>query len=100
MRTGVNAGSLERDLLERYGEPCREAMVESTLNHARILEGGGCLSFAQPFSCGVRDDLMPDRLLPRRQAPVIFRIIRDCGADHTAAAAGKRLGSMQRRPHP
>ncbi len=38
MRIGVNAGSLERDLLERYGEPCPEAMVESAMNHARILE--------------------------------------------------------------
>ena len=38
MRIGVNAGSLERDLLERYGEPCPEAMVESALNHARLLE--------------------------------------------------------------
>jgi len=38
MRIGVNAGSLERDLLERYGEPCPEAMVESALDHARILE--------------------------------------------------------------
>ncbi|MEM8914231.1 MAG: flavodoxin-dependent (E)-4-hydroxy-3-methylbut-2-enyl-diphosphate synthase, partial [Pseudomonadota bacterium] len=38
IRIGVNAGSLERDLLERYGEPCPEAMVESALNHIRILE--------------------------------------------------------------
>jgi (E)-4-hydroxy-3-methylbut-2-enyl-diphosphate synthase len=38
MRIGVNAGSLERDLLEKYGEPCPEAMVESGLNHIRILE--------------------------------------------------------------
>ncbi|MFH1804409.1 MAG: flavodoxin-dependent (E)-4-hydroxy-3-methylbut-2-enyl-diphosphate synthase [Pseudomonadota bacterium] len=38
MRIGVNAGSLERELLERYGEPCPEAMVESAMNHARILE--------------------------------------------------------------
>jgi (E)-4-hydroxy-3-methylbut-2-enyl-diphosphate synthase len=38
MRIGVNAGSLERDLLEKYGEPCPEAMVESALNHARMLE--------------------------------------------------------------
>jgi (E)-4-hydroxy-3-methylbut-2-enyl-diphosphate synthase len=38
MRIGVNAGSLERDLLEKYGEPCPEAMVESALSHARILE--------------------------------------------------------------
>jgi (E)-4-hydroxy-3-methylbut-2-enyl-diphosphate synthase len=38
MRIGVNAGSLERDLLEKYGEPCPEAMVESALDHAKILE--------------------------------------------------------------
>ena len=38
MRIGVNAGSLERDLLERHGAPCPEAMVESALRHARILE--------------------------------------------------------------
>ena len=38
MRIGVNAGSLERDLLEKYGEPCPEAMVESALNHAKMLE--------------------------------------------------------------
>ena len=38
MRVGVNAGSLERNLLEKYGEPCPEAMVESALAHAAILE--------------------------------------------------------------
>ena len=38
MRIGVNAGSLERDLLETYGEPCPAAMVESALRHARILQ--------------------------------------------------------------
>jgi (E)-4-hydroxy-3-methylbut-2-enyl-diphosphate synthase len=38
MRIGVNAGSLERHLLEKYGEPCPEAMVESALDHISILE--------------------------------------------------------------
>lgn len=38
MRIGVNAGSLEKDLLEKYGEPCPEAMVESALDHAKILQ--------------------------------------------------------------
>src|SRR6201990_2684026 len=38
MRIGVNAGSLEKHLLERYGEPCPEAMVECALDHARILD--------------------------------------------------------------
>ncbi len=38
MRIGVNAGSLERELLEKYGEPCPDAMVESALYHARMLQ--------------------------------------------------------------
>ena len=53
MRIGVNAGSLERDLLEKYGEPCPEAMVESALNHARILED---LDFTEfKISCKASD---------------------------------------------
>lgn len=38
IRIGVNAGSLERHLLEKYGEPCPDAMVESALDHIRILQ--------------------------------------------------------------
>ncbi|RMF25352.1 MAG: flavodoxin-dependent (E)-4-hydroxy-3-methylbut-2-enyl-diphosphate synthase [Deltaproteobacteria bacterium] len=38
IRIGVNAGSLERDILEKYGYPTAEGMVESALRHARILE--------------------------------------------------------------
>ena len=38
IRIGVNAGSLERDLLEKYGYPTPEAMVESALRHIAILE--------------------------------------------------------------
>jgi len=38
IRIGVNAGSLEQELLEKYGEPCPDAMVESALRHAKILE--------------------------------------------------------------
>ena len=45
MRIGVNAGSLEKELLERYGEPCPEAMVESALNHAKILEDNDFFEF-------------------------------------------------------
>src|SRR5476649_1985599 len=45
MRIGVNAGSLERDLLEKYGEPCPEAMVESALDHPRILEDNNFQEF-------------------------------------------------------
>ena len=38
MRIGVNAGSLEKHLLDKYGEPCPDAMVESGLEHIRILQ--------------------------------------------------------------
>ena len=38
MRIGVNAGSLEKHLLDKYAEPCPEALVESALDHARILQ--------------------------------------------------------------
>src|SRR6201997_3411208 len=53
MRIGVNAGSLERDLLEKYGEPCPEAMVESALNHAKILEDNDFFEFK--ISCKASD---------------------------------------------
>lgn len=45
IRIGVNAGSLERHLLEKYGEPVPEAMVESALEHARILEDNDFFEF-------------------------------------------------------
>ena len=38
IRIGVNAGSLEKDLLEKYGKPTAEAMVESARRHVEILE--------------------------------------------------------------
>lgn len=38
IRIGVNAGSLEKELLARYGEPCPQAMVDSAMGHIRILE--------------------------------------------------------------
>ena len=45
MRIGVNAGSLEKHLLERHGGPTPTAMVESALAHARILEDNGFVDF-------------------------------------------------------
>ena len=53
IRIGVNAGSLERDLLEQYGEPCPEAMVESALRHIQILEDHDFFNFK--ISCKASD---------------------------------------------
>ncbi len=48
IRIGVNAGSLEKRLLEKYGHPCAEAMVESAKDHVDLLQKFGfediCLS--------------------------------------------------------
>ena len=41
MRIGVNSGSLEKDLIEKYGFPCPEAMVESALRHIETAESLG-----------------------------------------------------------
>jgi (E)-4-hydroxy-3-methylbut-2-enyl-diphosphate synthase len=41
MRIGVNSGSLEKDLLDKYGYPCPEAMVESSLRYIEMAEGLG-----------------------------------------------------------
>jgi (E)-4-hydroxy-3-methylbut-2-enyl-diphosphate synthase len=53
IRIGVNAGSLERDLLEKYGEPCPEAMVESGLDHIKILQDNDFHEFK--ISCKASD---------------------------------------------
>ena len=45
IRIGVNAGSLERNLLDKFGEPCPDAMIESGLNHIRILEDNDFFNF-------------------------------------------------------
>ncbi len=41
IRIGVNAGSLEKRLLDKYAEPCPEAMIESCMDHIRLLEDNG-----------------------------------------------------------
>ena len=45
IRVGVNAGSLEKDILEKYKEPCPEALVESALRNIKILENEDFFNF-------------------------------------------------------
>jgi len=45
VRIGVNAGSLEKSLLEKYKEPCPEALVESAMNNIKLLEDEDFLNF-------------------------------------------------------
>lgn len=56
IRIGVNAGSLEKHLLEKYGEPCPDAMVESGLDHIKILQDNDFHEFK--ISCKASDVFM------------------------------------------
>lgn len=56
IRVGVNAGSLEKNLLEKYKEPCPEAMIESAINHIKILQDLDFFNFK--ISCKASDIFM------------------------------------------
>ena len=56
IRIGVNAGSLEKHLLEKYGEPCPDAMLESGLDHIKILQDNDFHEFK--ISCKASDVFM------------------------------------------
>ncbi|MBL4874085.1 MAG: flavodoxin-dependent (E)-4-hydroxy-3-methylbut-2-enyl-diphosphate synthase [Rhodobacteraceae bacterium] len=49
IRIGVNAGSLEKHLLDKYGEPCPDAMIESGMDHIRILEDNDFQNYKIPL---------------------------------------------------
>ena len=67
VRIGVNAGSLERDILQRYGGVTAEGMVESGLNHARMLERAGWDEIVLSFKASsVRLTVDACRLAARR----------------------------------
>ena len=73
MRIGVNAGSLEKDLLEKYGEPCPDAMVESALRHVKILEDNDFYNFK--ISCKASDVFLQLLHTMEFQMHVIIRFI-------------------------
>ena len=56
LRIGVNAGSLEKHLLDKYGEPCPDAMVESGLDHIKLLQDNDFHEFK--VSCKASDVFM------------------------------------------
>lgn len=63
IRIGVNAGSLEKDLLEKYGRPTPEAMLESAVRHVRMLE-----------NCGVRDIVLSLKASNVRDMVAAYRL--------------------------
>ena len=67
IRIGVNSGSVEKELLARYGGPTPEAMVESALNHARLLEKAGWEEIVLSMkSSDVRETVAAYRLARQR----------------------------------
>ena len=67
IRVGVNSGSVEKDLLERYGGPTPEALVESALSHVRMLEKRGFYDIKISLkSSSVTDTIAAYRLMAEK----------------------------------
>ena len=93
IRIGVNAGSLERHLLEKYGEPNPEALVESALWHAAHLQDNDFHEF--------KISVKASRRLPgRRRLPAVGRGLRPPAAyrHHRGGREAHRHGEERDRP--
>jgi (E)-4-hydroxy-3-methylbut-2-enyl-diphosphate synthase len=96
MRIGVNAGSLERHLLEKYGEPCPDAMVESGLHHIKILEGNDFFEFK--ISCKASDVFLAaaayQQLAEQTDCPIHLGITEAGGAFSGTIKSAIGLGQL------
>ncbi len=96
MRIGVNAGSLEKHLLEKYGEPCPEAMVESGLDHIRILEDNDFHAFK--ISCKASDVFLAaaayQQLAEATDAPIHLGITEAGGLTSGTIKSAIGLGNL------
>ncbi len=96
IRIGVNAGSLEKHLLEKFREPCPEAMVESGLEHIRILED---LNFFEyKISCKASDVMLAvaayRSLAEKTDAPIHLGITEAGGAYAGTVKSAVGLGGL------
>ena len=96
MRIGVNAGSLEKNLLEKYAEPCPEAMVESGLDHIKILEDNDFHEFK--ISVKASDVFLSaaayQALADATDAPLHLGITEACGLMSGTIKSSIGLGSL------
>ncbi|KMK67521.1 flavodoxin-dependent (E)-4-hydroxy-3-methylbut-2-enyl-diphosphate synthase [Puniceibacterium sp. IMCC21224] len=96
MRIGVNAGSLEKHLLEKYGEPCPDAMVESGLEHIRILQDNDFHEFK--ISCKASDVFMAaaayQKLAEATDAPIHLGITEAGGLTSGTIKSAIGLGNL------
>ena len=96
MRIGVNAGSLEKHLLEKYGEPCPDAMVESGLDHIKILQDNDFHEFK--ISCKASDVFMAaaayQQLADQTDAPIHLGITEAGGLTTGTIKSAIGLGNL------
>ena len=96
IRIGVNAGSLERHLLEKYGEPCPDAMVESGLDHIKILQDNDFHEFK--ISCKASDVFLASAaymaLAEATDAPIHLGITEAGGLTSGTIKSAIGLGQM------
>ena len=96
IRIGVNAGSLEKHLLDKYGEPCPDAMVESGLAHIRILEDNDFHEFK--ISVKASDVFMAaaayQQLAERTDAPIHLGITEAGGLTSGTIKSAIGLGNL------
>jgi (E)-4-hydroxy-3-methylbut-2-enyl-diphosphate synthase len=96
MRIGVNAGSLERHLLDKYGEPCPDAMVESGLDHIKVLQDNDFHEFK--ISCKASDVFMAAaaymQLAEQTDAPIHLGITEAGGLTSGTIKSAIGLGQL------
>ncbi len=96
IRIGVNAGSLERHLLEKYGEPCPDAMVESGLDHIKLLQDNDFHEFK--ISCKASDVFLAaaayQQLAAATDAPIHLGITEAGGLMSGTVKSAIGLGSL------
>jgi len=96
IRIGVNAGSLEKHLLEKYGEPCPDAMVESGLDHIKLLQDNDFHEFK--ISCKASDVFLAaaayQQLAAATDAPIHLGITEAGGLMSGTVKSAVGLGSL------
>ncbi|MEM8655554.1 MAG: flavodoxin-dependent (E)-4-hydroxy-3-methylbut-2-enyl-diphosphate synthase [Pseudomonadota bacterium] len=96
IRIGVNAGSLEKHLLEKYGEPTPDAMVESGLDHIKILQDNDFHAFK--ISCKASDVFMAaaayQKLADATDAPIHLGITEAGGLTSGTIKSAIGLGNL------
>lgn len=96
IRIGVNAGSLEKHLLDKYGEPCPDAMVESGLDHIKLLQDNDFHEFK--ISCKASDVFLAaaayQQLAEATDAPIHLGITEAGGLTTGTVKSAVGLGNL------